>query len=66
MGWASGSILAENIWKLFRKYVPAQSRKRVAKRLVRIFEMEDCDTMDEAERLMKDAGLENRWEEEDE
>jgi hypothetical protein len=64
MGWASGSEMASDIWALFRKYVPEKSRKRVARELVSIFEMQDCDTMDEAERLMKDAGLENRWQQE--
>lgn len=57
--------MAEKIWGMFRRYVPATSRKRVAKRLVNIFENEDCDTMDEATKLMKDAGLENRWEEDE-
>lgn len=57
MGWSGGSVLAEDIWNIFRRYVPVKSRKRVARRLVDIFEMEDCDTMGEAERLMKDAEL---------
>lgn len=61
MGWASGSMLADSVWSMFRKHVPAKNRKAVAKRLVDLFEGEDCDTMDECEQLMKDAGLENRW-----
>ncbi len=61
MGWSGGSEMAEDIWNMFRKYVPEKSRKRCAKKLVDIFETQDCDTMDEAARLMKDAGLENRW-----
>ena len=50
---------------MFRKYVPTRSRKRVALKLVDLFENEDCDTMDEAEHLMKDAGLFGRWDEEE-
>lgn len=65
MGWASGSGLAAEIWSMFRKYVPTRSRKRVALKLVDLFENEDCDTMDEAERLMKDGGLFGRWDEEE-
>ncbi len=61
MGWAGGSELADEIWGMFRKHVPANQRKRLAKKLVDIFEGQDCDTMDECEQLMKDAGLENRW-----
>lgn len=66
MGWAGGSVVAGDVWALVRRYVPEKSRRRVAKRLVDIFEDQDCDTMDEAERLMKDAGLENRWQEDNE
>lgn len=65
MGWASGSRMAADIWALFRPHVPVKARKHVAKKLVDIFEGEDCDTMDECERLMKDAGLDRRWEEEE-
>jgi hypothetical protein len=64
MGWASGSALADDVWALFRKHVPAKNRRAVARKLVDMFEGEDCDTMDECERLMKDAGLDKRWEEE--
>ena len=63
MGWASGSRLAEDIWSTVRGAIPANKRKRIAKKVVALFESEDCDTMDEAEQLMKDAGLENRREE---
>lgn len=65
MGWASGSRLADDVWSLVRKHIPAKNRKGVAKKLVDMFEGEDCDTMDEAEQLMKDAGLENRWDEDE-
>lgn len=56
--------MAADIWDLVRKYIPAKERKAVAERIVAIFENEDCDTMDEADQLMKDAGLDKRWEDE--
>lgn len=65
MGWAGGSGMAADVWKLVRSHIPESKRKRIAKKLVDIFENEDCDTMDEAELLMKDAGLANRWDEDE-
>lgn len=64
MGWAGGSGIASDVWDLVRKYVPDNQRKTVALKLIDVFEDNDCDTMNECERLMKDAGLENRREEE--
>jgi len=66
MGWASGSELADEVWALFREHVPEASRKNVAKQLVDLFEGHDCDTMQECERLMKDAGREGYGEDESE
>lgn len=62
MGWASGSAIAESVWDSVRKHIPKDKRQKVAREIVEVFESEDCDTMDEARRLMKDAGLENRGE----
>jgi len=59
MGWASGSGLAEGVWKCVRRYVPKENRPTVAKAIVDLFEGEDCDTMDEATTLMRDAGYDN-------
>lgn len=62
MGWASGSQLANEIWRAVRKYIPVSNRRKVATELVNAFENEDCDTLDaECPQLMKDAGLSNRW-----
>jgi hypothetical protein len=55
MGWASGSELAEDIWTLVRKYIPKRVRKRVARKLIDLFENRDCDTIDECEQLCQDA-----------
>ena len=55
MGWASGSELAEKVWGLFRPFIQEKDRKKVAKRLIVLFENEDCDTLDECEQLMFDA-----------
>lgn len=56
MGWAGGSGIAANVWSSVEKYIPANQKKRVAKRIIDIFENEDCDTIDEAEELCKAAG----------
>lgn len=56
MGWASGSELAESIWRNIRTFIPKADRKSVARIIIRSFENADCDTMDEAITLLKDAG----------
>jgi hypothetical protein len=56
MGWASGSELAEKVWNAVKKHIPKEHRKEVAGRIVDAFEAEDCDTMYEADELMKAAG----------
>lgn len=59
MGWASGSELAEEIWKMMRPLtMPGKERKKCAKKLVDLFEDMDCDTMYECEQLCEDAGIE--------
>lgn len=65
MGWASGSELAEDIWTTVKKHIPEKSKKKVAARIVELFEYMDCDTIDEARGLMKAAGLEDRWNDDD-
>lgn len=55
MGWASGSQLAEDVWTLFAQHLPEDKKQEIARKLVRMFESEDCDTMSEAEELMKAA-----------
>lgn len=56
MGWASGSIIAEQIWDLIKKEIPKNKQKKIAKKIIDIFESEDCDTIDEAEELCLAAG----------
>lgn len=55
MGWASGLELAEQVWDTVREYIPEGDRKVVANKLIGHFEDMDCDTIDEAEQLCKDA-----------
>jgi hypothetical protein len=55
MGWASGSGIAREVYDLVRPFIPETERKAVAKKIIKIFESEDCDTMDECEVLMEDA-----------
>lgn len=56
MGWSGGSELARQIWREVRKYVPPCDRESVAKYIIELFESQDCDTIDEAELLCRDAG----------
>lgn len=60
MGWASGSALADDVWALFRDYVPKKYREHAARELIDLFEDNDCDTMCECEQLQEDAGLTGR------
>ena len=57
MGWCGGAQLAQDVWLLVRAYVPKAKRKLVADKIVRLFENEDADTLeDEAEQLWLDSG----------
>ncbi len=49
MGWAGGSQLADEVWNIVSKYIPAKDRPAVAHALCAQFQNEDCDTMDECE-----------------
>ena len=57
MGWCNGSELAQAVWALVRQYIPLDVRPAIAREVIDRFEDEDCDTMYEAEVLMKDAGI---------
>ena len=63
MGWASGSEIADKVWKLVSKFVPEKKKKGVARKLVSIFEEADCDTMYECEQLMCDAQIKDKEDE---
>ena len=66
MGWASGSELAEQVWSLVRDYIPeGNQRALVARQVIDEFEGYDCDTIDEAEPLCKDARR-RTWQDESE
>jgi hypothetical protein len=66
MGWADGSELAEDVWNLFRDFVPTKSQERVASELIDLFENMDCDTIEECEQLCQDAKRRTWRDEEDE
>jgi hypothetical protein len=54
MGWASGSILAERIWKeIIEIYTPVDDWPIVAIKLVDFFEDADCDTLEECTFVQK-------------
>lgn len=65
MGWSSGSQLADEVWRLVRPHLLVGSRMPLAKGIIKIFESYDCDTMEECERLQKDAAPKRRPREED-
>ena len=55
MGWGSGSMLAEGLWDDLRPLLPPETRQAAALVIIDHFEHHDCDTLDEAQRLMADA-----------
>ena len=61
MGWASGSILAIEVWDAVRPLIAKDKRKKAAGRIIDLFEHCDCDTIYEADKLVKDAGLEDKY-----
>lgn len=61
MGWAEGSELAEDIWGLLDIYLAKKNKKHVAKKLIKLFELHDCDTIHECSELIKAAKLEKEY-----
>jgi hypothetical protein len=57
MGWASGSQLAEDVWSVVRPLISPKKRKKAAASIIELFEGHDCDTLYEAELLVKDSDL---------
>lgn len=51
MGWGSGSELAEDLWTEIRSYINKKDHMIVAKKVIKLFENMDCDTLDECEEL---------------
>ena len=58
MGWTSGGGLAADVWDAVRDAIPPSKRRKCARRIILAFEDEDCDTLDECEDLIADAGVE--------
>lgn len=50
MGWASGSSLLDEIAKEVMPKVKPEERHELAKKLIDLFEGEDCDTIYECEQ----------------
>jgi hypothetical protein len=55
MGWAGGSEVASKLWALVRDDLPEDKRSTIARKFIRVFEDQDCDTMYEAVALKRDA-----------
>ena len=49
MGWASGHIMADEIWRDIKKYIPKKKQQEVAIKIIEVFNDNDCDTMQESE-----------------
>lgn len=48
MGWASGSFLFEEIITILKEHVPSSARRvKIYEGLIKAFEAEDCDTLEE-------------------
>lgn len=47
MGWATGSALAEELWRDLKPLIPKDRRPQAADAMVKRFEDYDCDTLDE-------------------
>lgn len=43
MGWASGSYLAEDVWKIVKPYIPDTDKKKAARKILDLFEHADAD-----------------------
>ena len=60
MGWGSGSLLASEVWDLFSQHIEVGvQRREAARELIELFESNDCDTIYEADDLVKAAG--RKW-----
>lgn len=55
MGWASGSYVANEIWKVFEPHIPEDSKKSAARILIETLRDCDWDTLDEAPVVMEAA-----------
>lgn len=55
MGWGSGSYLARQVWDSVKEHIPKKYKAKVAREIIRSFENEDCDTIQEAEELWNAA-----------
>lgn len=56
MGWAAGSELADEVWTLFREFIPSHHRKHMAAELMELFEQHDADAWGNGTLLEEDAG----------
>ena len=64
MGWARGAEIAEEVWDLFKKHIPKEKRKKMANKLIDLFEGHDCDAIhSDAPDLAKEA---DRYQNDDE
>ena len=46
MGWATGSGIAEELWRKFKEYIPAEYYKELSRDILETFESYDADDWD--------------------
>lgn len=49
MGWATGSEILDVVWDVINKEIKEESKVKIAKKLIKVFESYDCDTTQETE-----------------
>lgn len=49
MGWCSGSEIAQELWEEIKDELTAKQKKIIKAKIIKVFENNDCDTMEEIE-----------------
>ncbi|MHC4297985.1 MAG: hypothetical protein ACYS7Y_11830 [Planctomycetota bacterium] len=60
MGWASGYWLASALWADLKSLVPEDKQEEAADIIIKAFENNDCDDLDECPELIEAASKETR------
>lgn len=65
MGWASGSRLADDIWDIVKDHLPEKKKKKLAKKIIEVFENMDCDTIMETDMFFDAFPESQTWTDEE-
>ena len=62
MGWCTGTEISVELWDKIRLMIPKEKRKKIANKILDIFEYHDADCYDGESKLEKDADRnQNMW-----